>query len=123
NTQRAFAYDGEDDSGIFRSVAKLSELPTYKPQARLATRMCGDIDPRDLLQYVATGGYAALEKALESMEPAQVLEEVKNSGLRGRGGAAFPTGVKWGFLAPNPAPVKYILCNCEEGDPGAFNDK
>jgi NADH:ubiquinone oxidoreductase subunit F (NADH-binding) len=76
-----------------------------------------------LYQYIANGGYEALDKALDEMAPDQVLDEVKNSGLRGRGGAAFPTGVKWGFLSGNPAPEKYVLCNCEEGDPGAFNDK
>ena len=120
---RAFAYDGEAEAGSLNGVPKLGDLPGMAPQVRLATRNCGDIDPRDLHQYVANGGYQALDRALEEMDPAQVLDEVKNSGLRGRGGAAFPAGVKWGFLAPNPSPVKYMLCNCEEGDPGAFNDK
>ena len=67
----------------------------------------------DLLQYIANGGYAGLEKALDGMSPDQVLEEVKGSGLRGRGGAAFPTGLKWSFLSGNPAKEKYILCNCK----------
>ena len=75
------------------------------------------------MQYISTGGYSALNKALFEMSPEEVVEEVKSSGLRGRGGAAFPTGVKWSFLAPNKAPTKYVLCNCEEGDPGAYNDK
>ena len=75
------------------------------------------------MQYISTGGYSALNKALFEMSPEEVVEEVKSSGLRGRGGAAFPTGVKWSFLAPNKAPIKYVLCNCEEGDPGAYNDK
>jgi NADH-quinone oxidoreductase subunit F len=104
-------------------VPRLDDIPAMRRQVRIATRNCGHIDPRSLLQYVASGGYAALDKALSGMTPAQVLDEVKNSGLRGRGGAAFPTGVKWGFLAGSKAPVKYVLCNCEEGDPGAFNDK
>ena len=123
NADRAFAWHGDERPEGLGAVTRLSELPTVRVQTRLATRLAGDIDPRDLSQYIANGGYSALEKALEDMDPAGVLDEVKNSGLRGRGGAAFPTGVKWGFLAPNPAPVKYILCNCEEGDPGAFNDK
>ena len=104
-------------------VPALAEIDAMRYQVRLATRNCGDIDPADIFQYIANDGYSALDKALESMMPAQVLDEIKGSGLRGRGGAAFPTGVKLGFLAPNPAPVKYILCNAEEGDPGAFNDK
>ena len=123
NAGRAFAWHGDERPEGLGAVTRLSELPTVRVQTRLATKLAGDIDPRDLSQYIANGGYSALEKALEGMDPASVLDEVKNSGLRGRGGAAFPTGVKWGFLAPNPAPVKYILCNCEEGDPGAFNDK
>ncbi len=123
DASRAFAWHGDERPEGLGAIARLSELPTIQPQTRLATRLAGDIDPRDLFQYIANGGYSALEKALEEMDPESVLDEVKNSGLRGRGGAAFPTGVKWGFLAPNPAPVKYVLCNCEEGDPGAFNDK
>ncbi len=103
-------------------VPRREELPMMRQQVRIALRNAGEIDPGDIDQYVARGGFAGLDKAL-GMERADVVEEVKASGLRGRGGAAFPTGVKWGFLAGNPSPVKYILCNCEEGDPGAFNDK
>ena len=103
-------------------VPRREELPMMRLQRRVALRNAGEIEPGDVDQYVARGGFAGLDKAL-AMAPADVLEEVKQSGLRGRGGAAFPTGVKWGFLAGNPSPVKYILCNCEEGDPGAFNDK
>ena len=103
-------------------VPRREELPMMRLQRRVALRNAGEIEPGDIDQYVARGGFAGLDKAL-AMEPGAVLEEVKQSGLRGRGGAAFPTGVKWGFLAGNPSPVKYILCNCEEGDPGAFNDK
>ncbi|MDE2765540.1 MAG: NADH-quinone oxidoreductase subunit F [Chloroflexota bacterium] len=103
-------------------VPRREDLPMMHLQRRITLRNAGEIEPGDVDQYVARGGFAGLDKAL-AMEPAAVLEEVKQSGLRGRGGAAFPTGVKWGFLAGNPSPVKYILCNCEEGDPGAFNDK
>jgi len=121
--EMALAWDGDERPEGLGAVPRLTELPTVEVQTRLATRLAGDVDPREMSHYIANGGYSALDKALEDMDPASVLDEVKNSGLRGRGGAAFPTGVKWGFLAPNPAPVKYILCNCEEGDPGAFNDK
>ena len=114
----ALASVGADVPGIPRR----EELPMMRLQRRVALRNAGEIDPGDIDQYVARGGFEGLDKAL-AMTPADVLEEVKQSGLRGRGGAAFPTGVKWGFLAGNSSPVKYILCNCEEGDPGAFNDK
>ncbi|MBI2935939.1 MAG: SLBB domain-containing protein [Chloroflexi bacterium] len=104
-------------------VPPLAELPTWRPQHRIATRLCGTIDPFDIYQYIANGGYEALSKALTTMTPQQVVEQVAKSGLRGRGGAAFPTSVKWNFLVRAPGPVKYVLVNCEEGDPGAFNDK
>jgi NADH:ubiquinone oxidoreductase subunit F (NADH-binding)/(2Fe-2S) ferredoxin len=104
-------------------VPRREELPMMRKQLRIALRNAGEIDPIELNQYIARGGYEGLDKALSEMTSAEVLQEVKDSGLRGRGGAAFPTGVKWGFLAGNPSPIKYILCNCEEGDPGAFNDK
>ena len=110
-------------NGPLDSVPDLNQLPTMSSQIRIALRNAGLIDPLDIYQYIANGGYAGLNKALFEMETQQVLEEVTNSGLRGRGGAAFPTGTKWNFLARSPEPVKYILCNCEEGDPGAYNDK
>jgi NADH:ubiquinone oxidoreductase subunit F (NADH-binding)/(2Fe-2S) ferredoxin len=99
------------------------ELPMMRHQVRIALRNAGEIDPGQIDQYIARGGFEGLDKALSEMDAEQVLQSIKDSGLRGRGGAAFPTGVKLGFLAGNPAPLKYILCNCEEGDPGAFNDK
>ena len=104
-------------------VPDLGELPGMRLQERIALRNAGTIAPDDVLQYVANGGYAGLNKALFEMDPPGVIKEVTDSGLRGRGGAAFPTGVKWGFLVRSPGPPKYILCNCEEGDPGAYNDK
>ncbi len=104
-------------------IQDLASLPAMKLQRRIALRNAGDIAPNDIYQYIANGGYAALNKALFEMEPAQVIKEITDSGLRGRGGAAFPTGVKLGFLVRSPGPTKYILCNCEEGDPGAYNDK
>jgi len=109
--------------GKVEGIPDFTELPMMQSQVRIALRNAGEIDPVDLDHYIARGGFYGLDKALFSMSPEETLEEVKNSGLRGRGGAAFSTGTKWSFLAGNPSPVKYILCNCEEGDPGAFNDK
>jgi NADH:ubiquinone oxidoreductase subunit F (NADH-binding)/(2Fe-2S) ferredoxin len=110
--------DGQVDG-----IPRLEDLPMWSRQVRIALRNCGHIDPLDIYQYIAQGGYAALNKAVTEMQPQAVLKEVQDSGLRGRGGAAFPTGTKWSFLARSPGPLKYILCNCEEGDPGAYNDK
>ena len=116
---------GEQDDG-FQLLAGMPDLSLHPMRAwenRVALRNAGNIDPFDIHQYIANGGYQALNKALTAMTPAETLQEVNASGLRGRGGAAFPTATKWRFLAGNPAPDKYVLCNCEEGDPGAFNDK
>ncbi len=116
--------DEQDDS--FQLLAGMPDLSSHPMRAwenRIALRNAGNIDPFDIHQYIANGGYQALNKALTAMTPAETLQEVNASGLRGRGGAAFPTATKWRFLAGNPAPDKYVLCNCEEGDPGAFNDK
>ncbi len=113
-------YMGE---GSLDGAGDLNEHPMMKGQLRVALRNAGNIDPWDIYQYIANGGYGALHKALTQMTPEETLDEVTKSGLRGRGGAAFPTGTKWSFLARSTEPVKYILCNCEEGDPGAFNDK
>ena len=104
-------------------IRNIFDLPEMKLQVRAALRNCGIIDPVNIFHYIARGGYSGLHKALSSMKPDQVLEEVTKSGLRGRGGAAFSTGQKWKFLAGSREPVKYMLCNAEEGDPGAFNDK
>ena len=116
----ALAYTGD---GHVDGVPCLEDLPIWSRQVRIALRNCGDIDPLDIYQYIARGGYNALHKALSVMGPEEVLKEVQASGLRGRGGAAFPTGTKWSFLSRTPGEVKYILANCEEGDPGAYNDK
>ena len=116
----ALAYSGP---GQLDGIPSLDELPMWNRQVRVAMRNCGEIDPTDIYQYIARGGYAALSKAIMGMQPEDVLKEVQDSGLRGRGGAAFPTGTKWSFLVRSPGPLKYILCNCEEGDPGAYNDK
>ena len=110
-------------SPSMNGVPDLASLPGIRHQHRVALRNAGHIAPDDVYQYIAQGGYLGLNKALFEMEPAGVIKEITDSGLRGRGGAAFPTGVKWSFLVRSPGPPKYILCNCEEGDPGAYNDK
>ncbi len=120
SAEGAMAVSGADDSS---NVPSLENLPMMKGQVRIALRNAGHIDPTDIYEYIAGGGYSGLDKALSGMTPQEVQEEVATSGLRGRGGAAFPTATKWRFLMGSPGPVKYILCNCEEGDPGAFNDK
>ncbi|MBI4310218.1 MAG: NADH-quinone oxidoreductase subunit F, partial [Chloroflexi bacterium] len=119
--ERALAVQGDGPSD--GKTPPLEALEMMKGQVRIALRNAGNNDPADIFEYIATGGYAGLDKALSGMTPQQVQEQVTASGLRGRGGAAFPTGTKWRFLSGSPGPIKYILCNCEEGDPGAFNDK
>ena len=118
--------DGDGTStplDIDPGIPDLAQHPMRARETRIALRNAGNIDPGDIYQYIANSGYQALHLALTDMTPAETLEQVNISGLRGRGGAAFPTSNKWRFLAGSNAPVKYILCNCEEGDPGAFNDK
>ncbi|MFA8300894.1 MAG: NADH-ubiquinone oxidoreductase-F iron-sulfur binding region domain-containing protein [Hyphomicrobiales bacterium] len=95
----------------------------YKKQLRIALRNCGFIDPENIQEYIARDGYAAIGKALTEMTPEQVINEIKESGLRGRGGGGFPTGLKWEFAAKNEADQKYVVCNADEGDPGAFMDR
>ena len=104
-------------------LPELHELPMMKKQLRIALRNAGHIDPENIYEYINIGGYGALDKALSTMNSDEVIDEVVKSGLRGRGGAAFQTGVKWKFLKGSKEPKKFIIGNCEEGDPGAFNDK
>lgn len=104
-------------------ITSLDETGFYKKQLRIALRNCGVIDPEDINEYIAYDGYQALGKVLTEMTPEQVIEEITKSGLRGRGGAGFPTGVKWGFAAAQPKGQKYVACNADEGDPGAFMDR
>ena len=117
---KAFAYLGDEP---IEGVPDLRSIPQYRMQQRIAMRNAGHIAPADIYQYIANDGYAALNKALFEIGADTVIEEMKASNLRGRGGAGFPTGLKWSFMVNSPGPVKYIACNCEEGDPGAFNDK
>jgi len=95
----------------------------FEGQRRLVLRNCGEIDPEDIDDYLQREGWRALEKALKGMTPEEVIQEVKRSGLRGRGGAGFPTGVKWEFGRAAPGAPKYVVCNADEGDPGAFMDR
>ena len=100
-----------------------SEVGFQEPQERIVLRNCGTIDPESIAEYEASGGYKALRKALLEMTPDEIIQEIKNSGLRGRGGAGFPTGLKWSFAANNKSDKKYVVCNADEGDPGAFMDR
>ena len=99
------------------------DIPFYGKQMRIALRNCGIINPEDIEEYIARGGYEALGRVLTSMTPEQVIDTIKRSGLRGRGGAGFPTGLKWEFTRKAPGKVKYVICNADEGDPGAFMDR
>ena len=103
----------------------LKELDFYNKQTRVALKNCGIINPEDIEDYIGSDGYTALEKVLLSMQPQDVINEIKASGLRGRGGGGFPTGMKWQFAAnvSTPDGVKYVCCNADEGDPGAFMDR
>ena len=104
-------------------VDRLDELTFYKKQKRIALKNCGVINPEEIDEYIAFDGYKALEKVLKKMTPEEVIEVMKNSGLRGRGGAGFPTGKKWELTKSYEADQKYVVCNADEGDPGAFMDR
>ena len=104
-------------------ISEHKDMPFYKKQLRVALRNCGAIDPENIDEYIAADGYQALGKILTDMTPAQVVETVKLSGLRGRGGGGFPTGMKWDFASRYSADQKYVICNADEGDPGAFMDR
>lgn len=103
-------------------IPRLFDLPMLKPQLRVILRNCGTIDPENIDHYIAHGGYAGFARAL-SMSPEAILREVENAGLRGRGGAGFPTAVKWRFCQKAPGQEKYLVCNADEGDPGAFMNR
>ena len=104
-------------------VNRLDELNFYKKQKRIALKNCGVIDPENIDEYIAFDGYKALETCLFDMTPDEVIDEISKSGLRGRGGAGFPTGKKWSFVKAAQGDVKYVVCNADEGDPGAFMDR
>jgi NADH-quinone oxidoreductase subunit F len=110
----------QEDGKGGRSGAEVDFLAL---QQRIVLRNCGVINPEAIEEYEAAGGYSALHKALFDMKPDEIIGEVKASGLRGRGGAGFPTGMKWSFAAGYAGDVKYVVCNADEGDPGAFMDR
>ena len=105
------------------TIKSLGETDFYKKQLRVALKNCGVIDPEDINEYIAYDGYMALGKVLTEMTPEEVVQCILDSGLRGRGGGGFPTGRKWAFAAAQPKGVKYVCCNADEGDPGAFMDR
>ena len=112
-----------DDTVAGDTVKSLNETQFYKKQKRVALRNCGVIDPEKINEYIAMDGYQALAKCLTEYTPDEVIQIVKDSGLRGRGGGGFPTGLKWSFTRKNQADQKYVVCNADEGDPGAFMDR
>jgi NADH-quinone oxidoreductase subunit F len=113
---------GTRGESTLEGIPRLFDLPVLKPQVRIVLRNCGNIDPANIYHYIANGGYEGFAKVLK-MKPQEVIDEVKKSGLRGRGGAGFPTGMKWQFCHDSPGTIKYIICNADEGDPGAFMDR
>jgi NADH:ubiquinone oxidoreductase subunit F (NADH-binding)/NAD-dependent dihydropyrimidine dehydrogenase PreA subunit/(2Fe-2S) ferredoxin len=104
-------------------VPRYEEVPFFRKQVKIALRNCGYIHPERIEEYIGRGGYQALYKALKEMTPKEVIAVVKESGLRGRGGGGFPTGLKWEFCHNNASDMKYVICNADEGDPGAFMDR
>jgi len=108
---------------LLNNKKEIKEIPFFAKQVRVVLKNVGVIDPEDIRQYIAKDGYSALTRVLEGMKPAKVIEVIKDSGLRGRGGAGFPTGMKWELAAKNTASPKYVICNADEGDPGAYMDR
>jgi len=121
--ERLVYADTGADEIVSKAEVSLNDTAFYKSQNRIVLRNCGVIDPDSIDEYIAMDGYAALGKALTEMTPEEVIKVVTDSGLRGRGGGGFPTGRKWALCAPNKAPQKYVVCNADEGDPGAFMDR
>ena len=120
--ERLVYNDTGSDEPVHGNVS-LNDTAFYKTQNRVVLRNCGVINPESIDEYIAMDGYAALGKVLTEMTPDDVIKEISDSGLRGRGGGGFPTGRKWALTAPNKAPQKYVVCNADEGDPGAFMDR
>lgn len=112
-----------EDPETQKHIEDSKHMGFYQKQLRIALRNCGFIDPENIDEYIARDGYAAIAKILESMTPEQAIDELKKSGLRGRGGGGFPTGLKWEIASKNKADQKYVVCNADEGDPGAFMDR
>ena len=116
-------YDIINYKDVYDHIVNYRDLPFFFKQVRVVLRNCGIINPKDITEYIARGGYRALYKSLYEMKPEKVIEEVKSSGLKGRGGAGFPTGLKWEFCYKARGDEKYIICNADEGDPGAYMDR
>ncbi|HYX70009.1 MAG TPA: NADH-quinone oxidoreductase subunit NuoF [Terriglobales bacterium] len=116
------AWQAYTENGLFKEIPSYQELPLFKHQLRLVMRNCGLIDPASLEEYLARGGYRALWQALQ-MKPEEIVAQVTRSGLRGRGGAGFPTGRKWQTVREAKGDGKYVICNADEGDPGAYMDR
>ena len=112
-----------DESVEEQQIKPLEEVDFYKKQHRVALRNCGVINPENIDEYIAMDGYTALHKVLTEMTPEGVIQEILDSGLRGRGGGGFPTGLKWRFARNAVGDKKYVCCNADEGDPGAFMDR
>ena len=104
-------------------IIRETDVSFYKEQTRILLKYSGLIDPRKIEDYIAVGGYKALERALSEMTPEQIIDEIKQSGLRGRGGGGFPTGIKWELCRNAPGDPKYVICNADEGNPGCFQDR
>ena len=112
-----------EDPETQKHIEDSKHMGFYQKQIRIALRNCGFIDPENIDEYIARDGYAALGKVLTEMTPSEAIDLLKKSGLRGRGGGGFPTGLKWEIAASNKSDVKYVVCNADEGDPGAFMDR
>lgn len=106
-----------------KKIPYIKDIPFYSKQKKIVLRNCGIIDPKNIEQYISRNGYEAFARALFNFTPTDIINEIKNSGLRGRGGAGFPTGLKWEFCRKAKGSKKYIICNADEGDPGAFMDR
>ncbi len=106
-----------------KKIPLLKDIPFYSKQKKIVLRNCGIIDPNSIDQYIARKGYDAFAKALFELDPEKIISEITNAGLRGRGGAGFPSGIKWGFCRKVKGDIKYLICNADEGDPGAFMDR
>jgi len=116
-------YSDSKSNGSLSSIPSYHEVPFFAKQRKIALRNCGFINPDSIEEYIARGGYFALNKTLTQLSPEQTIEEIKKSGLRGRGGAGFPTGRKWEFCRKAKSDIRYIVCNADEGDPGAYMDR
>jgi NADH-quinone oxidoreductase subunit F len=112
-----------DKSEAYQGIPLWGDIPFYTKQKRIVLTRCGTLDPEEIEEYLTAGSYQALRKVLAGMNQDEVIAEIKASGLRGRGGAGFPTGLKWEFCRKAPGDEKYIICNADEGDPGAFMDR